>query len=381
MSSNEFFENLEKSGRRQFLKKAGKNLAVAGAVLATAGSESEARTDTPLADKRRRIASNSYAIRQLFKRRPFSPRAGMSEERRQRMEHFEAAGKKLKAKYGEITMLDLPQFTKDTYEGASRIDVWSSLFGDVTDSSQFGTRVRQGRTLPGEFDPSKTSAKKWLDQLAAKTASTGIEVQHISNNAPRNLSVLDKESRREGIRVGKIWLEAARQIGARSMRVNTGGPRIVPCATTETGYPQNDEIVALLKAGIESFKELADYGEEMGVKVTIENHWGLSAHPMNVLIILNEVNSAYCEASPDYCNWEHEYMLYHGLEALIPYASSMCHAKRWSRYPNVDIARCTRILSAANYRGYVSLEYETSGLDDDPVKGTLKLMEDVVAAL
>ena len=71
-------------------------------------------------------------------------------------------------------------------------------------------------------------------------------------------------------------------------------------------------------------------------------------------------------------------MLYHGLEALIPMATSMCHAKRWSRYPDVDIARCVRILNDANYRGYISTEYEAGG---DPVAGTLKLMEDVLAAL
>ena len=31
--------------------------------------------------------------------------------------------------------------------------------------------------------------------------------------------------------------------------------------------------------------------------------------------IIDEVNSPYCEASPDFCNWEHEYLLYHGLKA------------------------------------------------------------------
>ncbi len=123
---------------------------------------------------------------------------------------------------------------------------------------------------------------------------------------------------------------------------------------------------------------MADYGEKVDVKVTIENHWGLAADPMNVRIIINEVNSPYCEASPDFCNWEHEYMLYHGLEALIPMATSMCHAKRWSRYPDVDIARCVRILNEANYPGLIALEYEAGG---DPVAGTIKLMNDVVDAL
>jgi sugar phosphate isomerase/epimerase len=284
----------------------------------------------------------------------------------------------LREKYGEITMLDFPQFTRDTYAGVTTMDLWSSLFGDVDDDSQFVTQDVGGRYRYQEFDPSTPSAKRYLDKLAAHMTKTGVRAQHISNNAPRNLADLDEEKRQAGIRVAQIWLDACQQIGVKSMRVNTGGPRIIPAAEIQGGYPRNSAVVPYIESAIESFKILADYGAKVGVKVTIENHWGLAADPMNVRIILNEVNSPYCEASPDFCNWEHEYMLYHGLEALIPYASSMVHAKRWRRYPDVDIARCVRVLNKAKYTGYISLEYEAGG---DPVEGTLTLMKDVLAAL
>jgi hypothetical protein len=99
---------------------------------------------------------------------------------------------------------------------------------------------------------------------------------------------------------------------------------------------------------------------------------------VNIIIILNEVNNPYCEASPDFCNWEHEYMLYNGLGLLVPRASSMVHAKRWTRFPDVDIARCVKVLNDAGYKGFISFEYEAGG---DPVEGTIKLMNDVVDAL
>ena len=41
-------------------------------------------------------------------------------------------------------MLDFPQFTKDTFPGVTHMDLFSGLFGDVTDDSMFA-----GRT----FDP------------------------------------------------------------------------------------------------------------------------------------------------------------------------------------------------------------------------------------
>ena len=69
----------------------------------------------------------------------------------------------MKEKYGEITMLDFPQFTKDTFPGVTRMDLFSGLFGDVTDDAMFFPAAN-GR--PGGFDPMSPSGRKWLDTLA-----------------------------------------------------------------------------------------------------------------------------------------------------------------------------------------------------------------------
>jgi hypothetical protein len=76
--------------------------------------------------------------------------------------------------------------------------------------------------------------------------------------------------------VYKEWLDGAAMLGTKSMRVNTGGQRIAPCAVATTDYPKNDEIMKYLSNAIESYKELADYGGRLGIKVIIENHLGLS---------------------------------------------------------------------------------------------------------
>jgi sugar phosphate isomerase/epimerase len=356
-------------GRRSFIKSAGAGMiGVAGIGLVTSAtiSNEEKSAVRTREERLKQMASNSYAVNRLFKRRSYAGR----EERPETLE--------LKKKYGEITLLDFPQFTIDTYPGVTAMDLWSSLFGDISDDSMFTRSERNGQVRLGDFDPAPLSSKRYLDQLAGKIASTGIKAVHISNNAPRNIADLDEELRREGIRVAKLWLDASKQIGVKSMRVNTGGPQIIPASVIQGGYPQNMEIGPYLKNAIESFKEMADYGEKVGVKVTIENHWGLAANPINIRIIINEVNNPWCEASPDFCNWEHEYMLYNGLEVLIPMATSMCHAKRWSRFPDVDIKRCVQVLNDAGYKGYISTEYEAGG---DPVAGTLKLLDDVVDAL
>ena len=355
------------SDRRGFLRTVGGGLTTAGAILAS-GGQAAAR---PLTEKEKlaRIASNTWPVRSLFKSRTSGRRTSPEVEA-------------MKKKYGEITMLDFPQFTKDVFPGVHHMDLWSSLFGDVTDDSMFAKSTFTGGQLTRafyEFDPSTASGKKWLDKLADKIATTGVKCHHVSNNAPRDICDLDAEKRKAGIEVAKKWLDGSARLGAKTMRVNTGGPRITPSATATRDYPRNDEIVKYLTNAIESFKEMADYGGKVGVKVTIENHWGLSANPMNVRIILDEVNHPFCEASPDFCNWEHEYMLYHGLAALAPYTHTTVHAKYWNRWKEVDVQRCVRIMTNAGFRGIFALEYEDGPWDG--VEGARYLLKEVLAAL
>ena len=365
--------------RRSLLQSAAAGIGAAITWPAHAASAAEAAPAVdvrPLTDveKVSRLASNTYPLRGLFKRHPSvtSPSPGGQA----------ASSEAMKKKYGEITMLDMPQFTLEHFPGIRKMDLWSSLFGDVTDESMFVKTpwTRDGRTgVSYEFDPKSAAGRKWLEQLNGRMAKAGVSCHHVSNNAPRNISDLEPELRRQGIETAKAWLDACGVIGAKTMRVNTGGPRIAPGATATTGYPRNDEIVKYIRNAVDSFKEMADYGAKVDVKVTIENHWGLSADPMNMRIILDEVNHPYCEASPDFCNWEHEYLLYHGLEALLPYTHSTVHAKYWNRWQHVDVQRCVRVLTNGGFKGVFALEYEDGPWDG--LEGAKYLMKEVLAAL
>jgi sugar phosphate isomerase/epimerase len=293
----------------------------------------------------------------------------------------------MKEKYGEITMLDFPQFTKDTFPGVTRMDLFSALFGDVGDDSMF-LPGPNGR--PGGFDPLSPSGRKWLDKLANILVTTGTKVQHISNNAPTNLAAYgspeEDEKRLAGVAMAKRWLEGCAVLGVKSMRMNSPqalGPSIRPNAIPRgpgDGYPRNIDIVPLMAAAIESYKAMADFGGNLGIRVTIENHWGLAADPMNIRTIIDEVNHPYCEASPDFGNWEHDYMLFNGLKALAPYAHTNVHAKYWDRWGDMnDVQRSTRIMLAGGFKGTFALEYEQGPLNG--VEGAKYLYKEVLAAL
>jgi hypothetical protein len=351
--------------RRDFFKAAGAGLTAAAAgVMLTPREQLMAQAQVEK-DRLSRIASCSYPIRYIFKNRAGAGRsapppttapnavasspsrsqaragdrklAGTGEDRPPQAAagttppsraNAGVSSQEMKQKYGEITMLDFPQFTKDTFPGVTHMDLFSGLFGDVTDDTMFA-----GRT----FDPSSASGKKWLDKLVAKMAATGTKVQHISNNAPTNLASGDGALRKAGVEVGKKWLDAAAILGAKSVRMNSPqalGPSIRPQAVRDptNGYPKNDEIMPLLVGAIESYKEMADY------------------------------------------------MLFHGLKALAPYAHTNVHAKYWDRWGTKnDVQRSTRIMLAAGFKGTFALEYEEGPLNG--IEGAKYLYKEVLAAL
>ncbi len=369
--------------RRTFLQGAGSALA-AGlfASSAAAGAQSpavvpesiaHAGVSPPMSEsgKLARIASNSYPIRYIFKTKQ------VDEDERD-------TAVTMKKKYGQITMLDFPEFTKKTFPGVYQMDLWSSLFGDSDDDSQYTQSTVQGydgKTYTvREFDPSTASSKMWLDKMANTQSKTGTKCHHISNNAPRNICDLDPAKRQAGVEVAKKWLDGAAILGAKSMRVNSGGARIAPAALpNSTGYATNAALEQYLTNCIASFKEMAEYGSKLGVKVTLENHWGLTANPINIRIIVEEVNSPFCEASPDFCNWENKYLLYHALQDLAPYAHTTVHAKFWDRFGEPDVQRNVRIMLNNNFTGVFALEYEHGPWDG--VEGAQHLFQEVLAAM
>lgn len=396
-------------GRRNFFKAAGAGLAAAGVSLIP---EEEARAQENVDREKislERIASNSYGVRNLFKRRHES-RRGRAVRRRPEAEpeNFandpnaagplavakaaEAARAKVptpaeqRAKYGEITLLDFPQFTRDTFPGVTHMDLFSGFFGDVDDDSMY---FPEGSENVG-FDPLSPSGRKWLDKLASICVKKGVKVQHISNNQPTNLAEYgspEKDAlRKAGVAMGKRWIEGLSVLGVKSMRMNSPralGPSIRPDAVLRgpgDGYPRNIDIVPMIAAAIESYKEMADFGGKYGIRVTLENHWGLAADPMNIRTIVDEVNHPYCEASPDFANWEQEYMLFNGLKALAPYTHTNVHSKYWDRWGKKnDLQRSARILLANGFKGTFALEYETGPWDQ--VEGCRYEMKEVLAAL
>src|SRR5688500_6216776 len=279
--------NASSVNRRDFFRTAGAGLTAAGIAL-TPGETALAQFQSEK-DRLLRIASCTWPIRSIFKARagggrgggggrgaapaaattapaapppgapgvtpPGRPASGRGADATTVVQRSPSNGgwstQRMKERYGEITMLDFPQFTKDNFPGVTHMDLFSGLFGDVTDDSMYVRRPDGGF---GTFDPSSASSRRWLDQLAAKMAATGVKCQHISNNAPTNLAGPDETQRKEGVEIAKRWLTGCAVLGVNSMRMNSTsalGPGIRPNAIARApgdGYPRNLDLVPMLKA-------------------------------------------------------------------------------------------------------------------------------------
>jgi sugar phosphate isomerase/epimerase len=160
----------------------------------------------------------------------------------------------------DLSLETAPAYIADEL-GLHNVEVWDFHFTDQ--SIAYCERVREA---------------------AARAGSTIINIQ--VDRLP-DLSSPDAEERALGITQAKEWIDRAEAIGAPSIRVNTGG--------TE-GQTFEVDVTA------ESFRQIADYGQEKGVIVLVENHVGFSHDIDKVVAILKTVNHPSCRALADYGN-------------------------------------------------------------------------------
>ena len=218
-------------------------------------------------------------------------------------------------------------------------------------------------------------------------STTGTKCQHISNNAPTNLAGRRRGAAQGGRRdredVARGLRGARREVDAHELAAGARPehPAERHSATSGDGYPRNLDIIPLLDAAIESYKEMADYGGNLGIKVTFENHWGLAADPMNIRIMLDDDQSSRiarrrrtsATGSTSTCS-------FNGLKALAPYSHTNVHAKYWDRWGDKnDVQRSTRIMLAGGFKGTFALEYEAGPLNG--IEGAKYLYKEVLAAL
>lgn len=251
--------------------------------------------------------------------------------------------------------------------------------------------------------------EKCID-LAAEWGFDGVEILHrqMTNEEPGYLQRLkrrafvhgmslcgfsthqgflspDEEQRQKNIDHTIHGIELAYAMGIPTMRVNTGtwGTRkdfddLMAHRGIEEpkpGYSDEDGF----KWVIDSYEQILPTAEKCGVLLGLENHWGLGRTPEGVLRVVEAINSPWLQVTADTGNFLED--PYDRLAQLAP-KTILLQAKTyygggfWYSL-ELDYPRIAKIFRDANYRGWVSLEFEGK---EDPRKGIPKSLELLRAA-
>jgi len=146
------------------------------------------------------------------------------------------------------------------------------------------------------------------------------------------------EARRANRAAAYGWLEVAARLGARQVRIDAGGPEEMP-----------NNVFGII---VEGYRDLVARGQEKGIAILMENHWGPSKIPENVVKILEAVDGL--GLLFDTNNWAPG-MQEKGWRMCARYAKAT-HIKTFSfdddgYEPSADIPQAMRILLDAGYDG------------------------------
>lgn len=178
------------------------------------------------------------------------------------------------------------------------------------------------------------------------------------------------EIRRKNVDLTNGQIELCYRLGIPTMRINTG--RWGTSASFDVlmanrgieppidGYSDEDAFPWV----IDCLAECARVAEKCGVVLGLENHWGLGLTPQGVLRIVKAIDSPWLQVTMDTGNFLED--PYEKLEQLLPHtvfvqAKTYDGGGEWYTL-DLDYQRIGRMLKAAQYKGWVSLEFE--GKDD-----------------
>jgi len=251
-----------------------------------------------------------------------------------------------------------PILSLDTY---SLRDLYSSRKLTLEDTPALLKELKiKGITFNDMFFGDRLNDTAYLDVLKKAVKDNGRIVTGFIIEG--NLAMADEQARRRQIEVNMAKMKAAAYLGAPVCRINIGGTG---------GGPEQDATVGVERV-IAAFKELLPLAKQLNLKITIENHGGVSAKADNILKIIKGTDPKWVGSCLDFGNWPAD-VRYDECQKLAPYAYHV-HAKAYSFDENgeetrMDYGRLLGMLKAARYRWAVSIEFEGRG---DAVEGVKK---------
>jgi L-ribulose-5-phosphate 3-epimerase len=231
-----------------------------------------------------------------------------------------------------------------------------------------------------EKGPFDAAGRAYCRKLKCHAFRNGIDLICLSTH--QNFVSPDAKRRKAAVDHTLKTLEIADALGAASIRVNAGRWNTIEnfdefmkkrgLEPPIAGHTEDEAF----EWSIDGLGKCLKRAEELGVVLALENHWGLSRSPEGVQRILAGFDSPFIGALMDTGNFLED--PYDKLKAMAPktvfvQAKTYHGGGLWYTL-ELDYSRIAKILSEANYSGYVSLEMEGKEPPDTAVPKSIETL-------
>lgn len=202
--------------------------------------------------------------------------------------------------------------------------------------------------------------KIYLRELLNRSKDAGVINHLIMIDEEGFLALPDDKERLTAVDNHKKWLDAAKYLGCKTVRVNLHG----------TGDSDDKTI-----ASIDSLSRLGEIAKPMYLNIVVENHGSDSSKGFWIADVMRQVNMPNVGTLPDFGNFcisqewgttqgecDEIYDRYKGVEELLPFAKGVS-AKTYDfdengEQPKIDYERLIDMVKSSGFTGYIGIEFE-----------------------
>lgn len=233
---------------------------------------------------------------------------------------------------------DMMQYIRDCKAlGCATLEPWNGHLAPLVKASE---ALRQaGDTGTTRFAPDLLA---YVEEVKGAAAASGMPFGCLAVDGA-HIWEPTVEARAANRAAAYRWLDVTWRLNAAQMRIDSGGDAVL-----------TDEMFTVITEG---FRDLVARAKQVGVEIVIENHWGASQVPENVVRLLDAVDGLgllldthnFAEGTAD-----------RGWVMLAPRARAL-HIKTFAfdaegNETTVDVAKAVRLLKDAGYHGVWGVE-------------------------
>ncbi|MBC3784622.1 sugar phosphate isomerase/epimerase family protein [Spirosoma utsteinense] len=231
-----------------------------------------------------------------------------------------------------------------------------------------------------QFFKDKANDTAYLNDLLARCKDNGVSNHLIMIDGEGGLGDLDAAKRQKAVDNHKKWVECAKYLGCKTIRVNAHG----------VGASAD-----VMKSAIDGLGKLGEFAKSSNINVIVENHGGYSSNGEWLASVMKQVNMKNVGTLPDFGNFclrradngtewggdcVEDYDRYKGTKEMLPYAKGIsAKTHDFDEQGNdklVDYMKMMKIVKDGGFRGIVGIEYEGQTTDEyEGIRKTKALLE------